>query len=139
MHHEGCSKKNSSNFKRFLSVTRRDILRKYEKALEDENVIGQYIHQCNSGVPSGEHSFHSLLDRGPWAKHPIGERVLTAMRSDIPITFLYGEKSWVDNKYGGIIKKARPNSYTQVVKIPFAGHHVYSDNAFNQSDPIQSN
>lgn len=114
---------------------RKDILKKYEKAVEDEGVIGQYIHQCNSATPSGEHAFRNLLHRGPWAKFPMGERVLTGMKSDIPITFLYGEKSWMDNKYGEIIKEARPNSYTQIVIIPFAGHHVYSDNAldFNQS------
>lgn len=118
-----------------VKKARKDILRKYEKAVEDENIIGQYIHQCNSANPTGEAAFHNLLDRGPWAKHPIGERVLSGMKDDIPITFLYGEKSWMDNKYGEIIKAARPNSYTQVVIIPFAGHHVYSDNAldFNQS------
>jgi len=118
-----------------VKKARRDILRKYEKAVEDRNVIGQYIHQCNSANPTGEHAFHNLLHGGPWAKHPIGERVLAGMKSDIPITFLYGEKSWMDNKYGEIIKEARPNSYTQIVLIPFAGHHVYSDNSldFNQS------
>lgn len=118
-----------------IKKARKDILRKYEKAVEDHNVIGQYIYQCNSANPTGEVAFHYLLHGGPWAKYPIGERVLSGMSSDIPITFLYGEKSWMDNKYGEIIKEERPNSYTEVVIIPFAGHHVYSDNAldFNES------
>ncbi|XP_037032149.1 (Lyso)-N-acylphosphatidylethanolamine lipase-like [Bradysia coprophila] len=118
-----------------VKKARKDILRKYEQAVEDENVIAQYIHQCNSAHPSGEEAFRSLLDKGPWAKHPMGERVLAGMSDTLPITFLYGEKSWMDNKYGEIIKNARPNSYTKIVIIPFAGHHVYSDNAldFNQS------
>lgn len=118
-----------------VKKARKDILRKYEKAVEDQNIIGQYIHQCNSGNPSGEEAFRNLLHGGPWAKHPIGERALSGMSNDIPITFLYGEKSWMDNKYGAIIREARPNSYTEIVIIPFAGHHVYSDNAldFNQS------
>lgn len=117
-----------------VKKARKDILRKYEKAVEDETVIAQYIHQCNSARPAGEEAFRNLLDGGPWAKHPIGERVLTGIKDDIPITFLYGEKSWMDNKYGAIIKEARPNSYTHIESVPFAGHHVYSDNAldFNQ-------
>lgn len=91
-----------------------------------------YIFILNSGNPSGEEAFRNLLDGGPWAKHPMGERVLSDMSSDIPLTFLYGEKSWMDNKYGKIIKEARPNScYTEIVIIPFAGHHIYSDNALD--------
>lgn len=118
-----------------LYVSFQDILRKYEKAVEDETIIAQYIHQCNSAHPSGEEAFRNLLHRGPWAKNPMGERVLAGMCDTLPITFLYGEKSWMDNKYGEIIREARPNSYTKIVIIPFAGHHVYSDNAldFNQS------
>ncbi|KAJ6648593.1 (Lyso)-N-acylphosphatidylethanolamine lipase [Pseudolycoriella hygida] len=117
-----------------VKKARKDILRKYEKAVEDQNIIAQYIYQCNSGNPSGEEGFRNLLHGGPWAKHPIGDRVLIGMQDDIPITFLYGEKSWMDNKYGEIIKAARPNSYTQIEIVPYAGHHVYSDNAldFNQ-------
>lgn len=117
-----------------VKKARKDILKKYEKAVEDQNVIAQYIHQSNSAKPAGEEAFRHLLNGGPWAKRPIGERVLTGMRDDIPITFLYGEISWMDNRYGEIIKEARPNSYTHIESVPFAGHHVYSDNAlhFNQ-------
>ncbi len=120
-----------------VKKARRDILRKYEQAVEDETIIAQYIYQCNSANPSGEEAFRNLLHIGPWAKHPMGERVLAVSNDfqSLPITFLYGEKSWMDNKYGEIIKEARPNRYTKIVVIPFAGHHVYSDNAldFNQA------
>jgi len=117
-----------------VKKARKDIMKKYEKAVEDEGVIAQYIHQCNSAKPTGEEAFRNLLEGGPWAKYPIGERVLTGMKDDIPMTYLYGAVSWMDNKYGAIIKEARPNSYTHIEQVPFAGHHVYSDNAldFNQ-------
>lgn len=117
-----------------VKKARKDILRKYEKAVEDHTIIAQYIHQCNSAKPSGEYAFGNLLDKGPWAKFPMGERVLTGMEEKIPITFLYGEISWMDNRYGAVIKEARPNSYTHIESVAFAGHHVYSDNAldFNQ-------
>lgn len=118
-----------------IKKARADILRKYESVVEDQTVIAQYIHQCNSNRnPTGEEAFRNLLLGGPWAKHPMGERMKENMPKDIPITFLYGAISWMDNKYGKIIKDSRPDSYTHIESIQFAGHHVYSDNAldFNQ-------
>lgn len=119
-----------------IKKARADILRKYEHAVEDQNVIAQYIHQCNSHrSPTGEEAFKNLLEGGPWAKNPIGERFKVEVKDDIPVTFLYGATSWMDNKYGEIIKEFRPaSSYTHIESVAFAGHHVYSDNAldFNQ-------
>lgn len=115
-----------------IRKARVDILRKYENALEDQTVIAQYIHQCNSNRKStGEEAFSNLLEGGPWAKHPIGERLKEGLQDDIPLTFLYGAKSWMDNKYGEIIKEARIGNYTNIENVEFAGHHVYSDNALD--------
>lgn len=112
---------------------RKDILKKYDNVVEDNSVIAQYIHQCNSRHPSGEAGFHKLLKVIGWAKFPIGERMLQ-IQKNIPITFLYGAKSWMNNCYGPIIKESRPDSYTHIENIEHAGHHVYSDNSvdFNQ-------
>lgn len=118
-----------------IKKARKDILRKYENVVADQAVIGQYIYQCNSNRnATGEEAFRNLLEGGPWAKNPIGERLKEEIRDDIPITFLYGAKSWMNNTYGSIIKEARPHSYTHIESVQFAGHHVYSDNAldFNQ-------
>ena len=118
-----------------VKKARKDILRKYESIVQDQTVIAQYIHQCNSNRnPSGEEAFRNLLEGGPWAKFPIGERMKEKLSEDIPVTFLYGAISWMNNTYGTIIEEARPNSYTHIESIQFAGHHVYSDNAldFNQ-------
>jgi len=113
-----------------IKKARSDILRKYESVVADQTVIAQYIHQCNSNRnPTGEEAFRNLLEGGPWAKHPMGERF--AVDDDIPVTFLYGEKSWMNNSCGPIIQEARANSYTQIESIQFAGHHVYSDNALD--------
>lgn len=105
--------------------------------VDDIEVIGQYIYQCNSNRKStGEQAFSNLLAGGPFAKHPIGERLKDGISEDIPITFLYGEKSWMtySNSYGTVIKEARGNCYTHIESVVDAGHHVYSDNAddFNQ-------
>jgi hypothetical protein len=118
-----------------IKKARKDILKKYENVVEDQTVIAQYIHQCNSNREStGEEAFRNLLQGGPWAKHPIGERLMAEIRDDIPITFLYGAISWMNNSYGPRIQEARKSSYTHIESVAFAGHHVYSDNAldFNQ-------
>lgn len=118
-----------------VKKARADILRKYESVVADQTVIAQYIHQCNSNRnPTGEEAFKNLLEEGPWAKFPMGDRLKCCIPDNILITFLYGETSWMNNTYGEIIKEARPRSYTHIESIKFAGHHVYSDNAldFNQ-------
>ena len=96
-----------------------------------------------------------------WAKHPMINRI-NQLHPDIPMTLLYGSRSWVDNSKSSIIKEQRPNSFVNVqVKISLpntvcfdgsieylltylgffswqvisgAGHHVYADKSdiFNQ-------
>jgi abhydrolase domain-containing protein 4 len=114
---------------------RKDILRKYQHIMDDQTIIAQYIQQCNIQNPTGETAFTNLLDRGPWAKYPMGDRLKENLKNDIPLTFLYGANSWMNNSLGPIIKEERAeNCYTHIENIKFAGHHVYSDNAvdFNQ-------
>ncbi|KAG5678627.1 hypothetical protein PVAND_008283 [Polypedilum vanderplanki] len=112
-----------------IQRARKDIMEKYVNVVEDPRVIATYIHQCNTDHPSGEHAFKRLLFGGPWARHPMGERMRENFPKDLPVTFLYGAKSWMDNRYGEIIKESRPNSYTHIEHVSDAGHHVYADNA----------
>ena len=48
-----------------------------------------------------------------WAKYPMIHR-LPALRNDVPITFIYGARSWIDRKSGDCIKDLRENSYVDV-------------------------
>lgn len=68
-----------------------------------------------------------------WAKNPMINRIQD-MKSTVPITFLYGEKSWVDNSPGETIRQLRQQGYVKVHSIKGAGHHVYADDAktFNE-------
>lgn len=110
-----------------IETFRPDIVKKYTCLLkEDSNYIFQYIHQCNSQVPSGESAFHAMMHGFGWAKNPIIKRI-DKMKEDIPITILYGSRSWVANSAGDTIKKLRSNSYVNVQIISGAGHHVYAD------------
>lgn len=108
---------------------RPDLLQKYQEIV-DPSIISQYIYHCNNNSrPSGEGAFHRMTVVGPWPMHPIGER-MKALSDDVPVTFLYGANTWMNNIYGTIIKETRPNSYTNVKIVEGAGHHIYTDNLF---------
>lgn len=121
---------------RLLRTTRPDIVNKFESTLKEHHrkTVAEYIFHCNNSENSGEQAFHKLLKNGPWPEHPIGETVRNNICHRIPMTFIYGGTSWIDKSYGGLIKEARPYSYTQVEIVPDAGHKVFSDNEtiFNQ-------
>ncbi|XP_045452784.1 1-acylglycerol-3-phosphate O-acyltransferase ABHD5 isoform X1 [Melitaea cinxia] len=110
-----------------VSKTRPDISRKYLSYVSDaETVIPEYIYQCNSQTPSGESAFHSLMQGFGWAKNPMVKRV-SQLDPTLPITVLYGSRSWVDNSTGQLLQENRPASPTYVQVINGAGHHVYLD------------
>jgi pimeloyl-ACP methyl ester carboxylesterase len=55
--------------------------------------------------------------------------------SNLPVWFIFGEKSWIKSVYGLKAAKVRSgNSTTHVEVIENAGHHVYADkpNDFNE-------
>lgn len=63
---------------------------------------------------SGEAAFHAMMSGFGWAKNPMVRRI-EQLRSDTPVTLLYGSRSWVDNRAGHVIKEKRPKeSYTDV-------------------------
>lgn len=109
-----------------VEKTRPDIMRKYNTFVKEENAISHYIHQCNAQNPSGESAFHAMMEGFGWAKNPMIKRI-HEMRDDVPLTLIYGSKSWVDHSSGKVIKSLRPKSYVKVHVIDGAGHHVYAD------------
>ncbi|XP_076248079.1 pummelig isoform X2 [Calliopsis andreniformis] len=110
-----------------IEKTRPDIIKKFTPVLKDDiAVISQYIHQCNAQTPSGESAFHAMMQGFGWAKNPIVRRI-DKMNPEIPITLLYGSRSWVDNSSWETLKQARSSSYINVQAITGAGHHVYAD------------
>ncbi|KAJ8717102.1 hypothetical protein PYW08_005501 [Mythimna loreyi] len=110
-----------------VSKTRPDISRKYLNFIPDaEKVIPEYIYQCNSQTPSGEAAFHTLMTGFGWAKNPMVRRV-DEIDPALPITVLYGSRSWVDNSTGQVLVEHRGPANTFVQVINGAGHHVYLD------------
>ncbi|XP_073848991.1 pummelig isoform X2 [Musca autumnalis] len=110
-----------------VQKTRPDIMRKFSSTIDDDiNLIPQYIHQCNAQYPSGESAFHTMMESFGWAKHPMIHRIKD-VRHDIPMTFIYGTRSWIDSSSGEKIKAQRGDSTVDIKVVNGAGHHVYAD------------
>ncbi|XP_055596227.1 (Lyso)-N-acylphosphatidylethanolamine lipase [Uranotaenia lowii] len=111
-----------------VGKTRPDILRKFSGVISNTEDVTNYIHQCNAQNPTGESAFHTMMHDFGWAKNPMVNR-LHELKSSVPITFLYGARSWIDNRPGDVIRELRQHSYVKIHSIPQAGHHVYADDA----------
>ncbi|KAG8200343.1 hypothetical protein JTE90_028525 [Oedothorax gibbosus] len=111
---------------------RSDLRRKYGHFLSNPQSMLDYIYHCNVQEPSGEAAFKAMTDPSGWAKHPMMYR-LNSLDVKVPITFIYGSRSWVNRQPGLQIKYSRLNSFVDVQVIEGAGHHVYADkpNEFN--------
>lgn len=74
----------------------------------------------------GESAFHAMMYGFGWAKNPIVKR-MHKLRDNIPITLLYGSRSWVDNSAGEMIKQNRSSSYVnvQVQKLNYNDAETY--------------
>lgn len=109
-----------------VEKTRPDIMKKFSSVVKDDTIIPHYIYQCNAQKPTGESAFHSMMSGFGWAKNPMINRI-HLLDENVPITLIYGSRSWVDNSSSEVIKKVRPNSYVKSYIINQAGHHVYAD------------
>ena len=68
-----------------------------------------------------------------WAKRPMIKRVGSDLDPSIPLTLIYGVRSWLDSSTGEKVRELRPQSYVHVHYVRRAGHHVHADQpeAFN--------
>lgn len=86
-----------------VEKVRPDIMKKFSAVVKDEKAIPQYIYQCNVQNPTGESAFHSMMNGFGWAKNPMIKRI-HEVRDDVPITLLFGSRSWVDSAAGDFRK-----------------------------------
>lgn len=114
---------------------RPDFQRKFSSILPDDTIFN-YIYHCNAQVPSGETAFKNMTIPYGWAKHPMIYRIGNVNR-DIPITMIYGSRSWIDHNTGKETKERRSGCYVDVQVIAGAGHHVYVDKPEKFNDLVE--
>ncbi|CAL8070736.1 unnamed protein product [Orchesella dallaii] len=116
-----------------IKRVRMDLISNFVHILKDApSKVANYIFHCNvQKPPTGETAYHSMMSTFGWAKNPLCRR-LTLLDPEIPMTLMYGSRSWVDHYAGEKIQASRPSSYVKYHVI-VAGHHIYADtvNAFN--------
>lgn len=59
-------------------------------------------------------------------RNPIGERIVKCIPDSVPITFIYGDKSWINKSPSIEIQRARKNVHIALVEN--AGHVINQDN-----------
>ncbi|CAI2353546.1 unnamed protein product [Caenorhabditis sp. 36 PRJEB53466] len=99
---------------------RPDLAQKYSDDVYD------YIYLANSKNPTGEAAFKSMSENLGWAKQPMSKR-FHELDSTVPVTFIHGEKSWIDWK--STRKMFSELSHVESHVMDSAGHHVYADDA----------
>ena len=105
--------------------------RRFDLEGEEANLIRNYAYHYSARPSSAESGMHCLLDVGAWGRKPLVNRV-HAIRS--PTTWLYGSVDWMDPN-GGWAASAKMTTFSRVLIIPDAGHHLYIDNTerFNEA------
>ncbi|WKX90718.1 hypothetical protein Q1695_009510 [Nippostrongylus brasiliensis] len=108
---------------------RPDLRLRYKSENPDD--IYDYLYHCNAQKPTGETAFTGMSMPFGWAKRPMIKR-FNGIDDTVPVTFIYGSKSWIDPGPAFDIQAQR-NGYVDVQIIRGAGHHVYADapSAFN--------
>lgn len=111
---------------------RPDLQRMYSDVFDD-NTILEYIYECNAQEPSGENAFRALCSELAWAKRPLIERA-HQVDNQVGMTFIYGERSWIDCASGYLVRAMRPSAYVKVHVLPNTAHHVMAQcsDMFNQ-------
>ncbi|XP_037537512.1 (Lyso)-N-acylphosphatidylethanolamine lipase isoform X2 [Nematolebias whitei] len=111
---------------------RPDFKRKFEDLFDDDTMT-QYIYHCNAQNPSGEVGFRAMSETLGWAKRPMLQRV-HLLPPSMPVSMLYGARSWVDSSSGDRVTEIRGQAHTRVLLINHASHNVHADEPeqFNQ-------
>ena len=83
-----------------------------------EGIVITLVSSC-----SGETAFFTMQYKYGWAIRPMMSRLISDLT--LPISLIYGVRSWMDNSTGERIREGRPDSYVDVHYIRRAGHHLH--------------
>ncbi|CAL8322715.1 unnamed protein product [Arctogadus glacialis] len=104
---------------------RQDFKIKFEDLFDDDTMTN-YIYHCNAQTPSGETGYWAMMESLAWAKRPMLQRV-DQLPASLPVSMLYGDRSWMTSSSGHEAARIRGQAYTRVELIKDASHHVNND------------
>ncbi|CAN7939742.1 unnamed protein product, partial [Ixodes hexagonus] len=93
------------------------------------------LHHGRSTGKGGESAFKAMMTQYGWARHPMVNRI-AELHVGVPMTFIYGSKSWVDKQPGIQVQQVREESEVDVEIIEGAGHHVFADRPDHFNDMV---
>lgn len=94
------------------------------RAQATRDAVVEYFYQTCLAPPSAEHSLSTVLESGAYARRPLVEKL---PKITVPVSFLYGDRDWMDWK-GAVEVGKKMQVKTKVVRVDDAGHHLYYDN-----------
>ncbi|CAI8016211.1 (Lyso)-N-acylphosphatidylethanolamine lipase [Geodia barretti] len=107
-----------------LRRSRRDLGRVFREDFLD------YVYHSNVQNPTGEEGYFCMQHRFAWAKRPMLHRIGTDLNPDLPVSIIYGARSWVyslDKSVMELFSGARPEgSYVGTYLVDDATHHVHA-------------
>ena len=110
-----------------IKSLRPDLIAKFSHLHTDPVTTANYIYHVNAQSPaSGELAFTQIMGGIGYAANPLMHR-LPDLDTRIPVSFIYGEDSWMKPFHGVELKESMANHITDFIVIPSAGHHVYID------------
>lgn len=112
---------------RLIPRIRPDFAVRFSTIIGDPTLLYNYIYHLNAQKPSGEVMFAAVSLPYGWARAPLINRV-QEIDSRLPITFIYGEKTWMDKTVGRKVQDLRAGSSVSVHQLADSGHHVYAEN-----------
>jgi len=86
--------------------------------------FSEYMYHVLAQKGSGEHALRHLLAPGAWAHAPLQSRM---DKLNIPITFVYGEKDWMNWKAGDQICRSKGEENAWLHRIDKSGHYTFLD------------
>ena len=109
---------------------RADISSAFAPALphDESHLITDYLYHANAQNPSGETAFKALSSDLGYARNPMVRRA-AALDDVLPVTFVYGGRSWMDSQASEMVQSLRGSAATDVHIISGAGHHLYAQRA----------
>lgn len=106
---------------------RQHVVGSKHDASEREMMLSYLYHANAHARGTGAAAFQTLCLPSATAKRPLLSR-FAALPPEIPVSFIYGESSWISARSGLLARSLRPPSaHTSVDTIQNAGHNVHLD------------